>query len=156
MSTRLVAVVLAVAVPLVAHAQRGRGRATGEKPAVNIVQSTGCAERKAGSPESWWLVRATEPRISAPGLFNTNQVDEARKSELGGQSFQLVGVADFLDTASLLETGQRKEFTTAETANATNQLRAGRRVLVKGMLIDTTDPKRINLLAVVGLGETCG
>jgi hypothetical protein len=149
-------VALAVAVPVTVHAQRGRGRGAGEKPAVNIVQSTGCAERRAGNPESWWLVRATEPRISAPGLFNTNQVDEARKSELGGQSFQLVGVADFLDTESLLKTGQRKEFTTAETANATNQLRAGHKVLVKGMLIETTDPKRINLLTVIGVGETCG
>jgi hypothetical protein len=151
-----VAVALAVAVPLTAHAQRGRGRGGGEKPAVNIVQSTGCAERRAGTPETWWLVQATEPRISVPGLFNANQIEEAKKSGLGAQSFQLVGVADFLDTESLLKTGQRKEFTTAETANATNELRAGRKVLVKGMLIETSDPKRINLLAVIGVGESCG
>ena len=153
---RVVAVALAVAVPITAHAQRGRGRGTGEKPAVDIVQTTGCAERKAGNPETWWLNRATEPRVSAPGLFNTNQVEEARKTGLGEQSFQLVGVADFLDSESLLKSGQRKEFTTAETANATNQLRAGHKVLVKGMLIANTDPKRINLLSVIGVGETCG
>ena len=64
-------------------------------------------------------------------------------------------MADFLDAESLLKSGQRKDFTSSETVNATNQLRAGHRVLVKGMLIDAPDQKRINLLSVVALADTC-
>ena len=33
--------------------------------------------------------------------------------------------------------------------------RPGRKVLVKGMLITTSEPKRINLLNVVGLADSC-
>lgn len=141
--------------PLTLHAQRGRG-ATGEKPKVDIVQSVGCAERKGGTPESWWLTRAADPRVVGPGMFNTTQVEEARKVALGSQLFQLIGVADFLDAEGLLKSDQRKEFTTKETANATGQLRTGHRVLVKGLLIEGADQKRINLLTVIGLAETCG
>src|SRR5438093_214902 len=35
-------------------AQRGRGN-SGEKPAVDVVQSVGCVERRDGNPETWWL-----------------------------------------------------------------------------------------------------
>jgi hypothetical protein len=88
-------------------------------------------------------------------MFNTNQVEEARKTPLGTQSVRLIGVAEFLTREELLKTGQRKEFTNPETANATGQLQHGHKVLVKGMFIDTPDEKRINLLAVVGLSESC-
>jgi hypothetical protein len=148
------ALVFVIGLPSAGHAQRGRG-ATGEKPKVDIVQSVGCAERRSGAPESWWLTRAVDPRVTQPGLFNTNQVDEARKASLGSLSFQLVGVTDFLTPEELLKSGQRREFTTPETANATGQLRHGHKVLVKGMLIDAPDQKRINLLSVVGLADTC-
>jgi hypothetical protein len=135
-------------------AQRGRG-ASGDKPKVDIVQTVGCAERKAGNPDTWWLNRAADPRASAPGMFNTTQVGEAKAATLGANVFQLVGVADFLDADGLLASGRRKEFTTRETANATGQLRPGHKVLVKGLLIEG-DPKRINLMSVVGVGDTCG
>jgi hypothetical protein len=150
------AAVFAVGVVLSAtpHAQRGRG-ARGEKPKVDIVQTVGCADRKDGSPEIWLLTRAAEPEVAPAGLLNVKQVEAAKTAALGTNVFQLVGVADFLDTEGLLRSGPRKEFTTPETANATGDLRPGRKVLVKGMLIDTLDPKRINLLAVVGLADTC-
>jgi hypothetical protein len=146
--------VCVIGLPLSVDAQRGRGRG-GEKPTVDIVQSVGCAERKSGNPETWWLTRAADPRVVPQGMFNTNQVEEARKVALGTQSFRLVGVAEFLTPEDLLKTGQRKEFTTPQTANATGQLRAGHKVLIKGMLIDTPDEKRVNLLAVVGLSDAC-
>jgi hypothetical protein len=158
------ALVIGIALPLMLQAQRGRG-GTGEKPKVAIVQSVGCIERKDGSPggggprsetETWWLTRAADPTTAPSGVFSTTQVEAATSVELGVQVFQLIGVADFLDTEALLRSGQRKEFTTPETANATGQLRQGHKVLVKGMLIDTADPKRINLLAVIGLAGTCG
>ena len=63
--------------------------------------------------------------------------------------------ADFLDVEGLLASGDRALFTTPEQANATGELRAGRTVLVKGLLIEADESSRINLMAVVGLSETC-
>jgi hypothetical protein len=143
-----------LAFPPAASAQRGRGANTGEKPAVDVVQSVGCAARKPGSPETWWLNRAVDPRVAQPGIFTVPQVEQAKSVPLGANTFQLIGVADFLDAEGLLKSGQRREFTTPENANATGQLRDGRKVLVKGMLINA-EVKRINLLAVISLSESC-
>jgi hypothetical protein len=138
-------------IPLGVHAQRGRGP-SGDKPKVDIVQTVGCAERKS---DIWWLTRAAEPRTTTGGIFNSNQVEAAKSTGLGTQSFQLVGTADFVDPEELLRTGQRKEFTTPENVNATGQLRAGRKVLVKGLLVPAADATRINILSVVALADSC-
>ena len=138
------------------HAQRGRGNQSGEKPAVDIVQTVGCVERRDGSPETWWLTRAIDPRTAQPGIFAVPQINAAKAAPLGAGSIQLVGVADFLDTEGLLKESRRREFTNAQNANATGELRAGRKVLVKGMYITTSDPKRINLLNVIALADSCG
>ena len=45
---------------------------------------------------------------------------------------------------------------TARNANATGELKAGRKVLVKGMFITRGDTKRINLLNLISLAESCG
>jgi hypothetical protein len=140
----------------VVAAQRNRGAASGEKPAVDVVQTLGCVDQRAGTPETWWLRQAAEPRVVQPGVFAVAQVDSARGAALGSQAFQLIGVADFLDVDGLLKSGHRSEFTTPQNANATGALRPGRKVLVKGMLITTSDPKRINLLNVVALTDSCG
>jgi hypothetical protein len=138
-------------------AQRGREGGPAEKPKVEIVQTVGCAERKSGSENpTWWLVRAADPRGAPAAMFSSTQIEAAKNAAPGTQVFQLIGVADFLDTEGLLGSGQRKEFTTPETANATGALRQGHKVLVKGLLIDAANPKRINLLAVIGLADTCG
>ena len=136
-------------------AQRGRQANPGEKPAVDVVQSVGCVERRDGNPETWWLTRAVDPRVTPPGVFSTTQIDTARGLPLGANAFQLVGVADFLDTDGLLKSGRRREFTTAQNANATGEIRAGRKVLVKGMFITSGETKRINLLNVIGLADSC-
>jgi hypothetical protein len=136
-------------------AQRGRQTNPGEKPAVDVVQTVGCAERRDGNPETWSLTRAADPRTVQPGVFSTGQVDAAKGAPLGANTFQLIGVADFLDTEGLLKSGRRREFTSAQSANATGELRTGRKVLVKGMFITSTDPKRINLLNVVALSDSC-
>jgi len=152
---RLLSVIALCASPLFA-AQRGRQANPGVKPAVDVVQSLGCVERRDGNPETWWLTRAVDPRVTQPGVFSTTQIDAARGLPLGGNAFQLVGVADFLDTDGLLKSGRRREFTTAQNANATGEIRAGRKVLVKGMFIASGETKRINLLNVVGLADSCG
>ena len=137
-------------------AQRRGAAASSEKPAVDVVQTLGCVEQRTGNPETWWLQKAVDPRVVQPGVFSVAQTDTARSAALGSQAFQLIGVADFLDVDGLLKSGRRSEFTTAQNANATGELRPGRKVLVKGMLITTSDPKRINLLNVVGLADSCG
>ena len=81
---------------------------------------------------------------------------EARSAQLGSRELQLVGVADFLDAESLLRFGERARFTTPEQANASNQLREGSTVLVKGLLIEGGPVDRINLLTVVALTDGCG
>ena len=124
-----------------------------EKPQVEIVKTVGCAEKRSGTPATWWLTRAAEPEVVKGGVFDTDQVEEAKSSPLGAREFQLVGVADFLDTESLLEWGERSKFTTADQANASGELRERRTVLVKGLLIDADPVPRINLLAVVGLAD---
>jgi hypothetical protein len=136
-------------------AQRGRQTNPGEKPAVDVVQSVGCVERRDGNPETWWLTRAVDPRVAQPGVFSAAQIDTARGVQPGTNTFQLVGVADFLDTEGLLKSGRRREFTTAQNANATGDIRPGRKVLVKGMLVTTGETKRINLLNVIGLADSC-
>ncbi len=148
---------LVFVVPGLTQAQRGRG-VTGERPAVDIVHTVGCAERKQGSSDAWWLVQASEPRVASGRIFNSNEVEAATTAALGTDMFQLIGVADFLDTEGLLRSGQRKEFTTPETANATGALRPGRRILVKGLLISpatANEAKRLNVISLVGVADTC-
>ena len=136
-------------------AQRGRQANPGEKPAVDVVQSVGCVERRDGNPETWWLTKAVDPRVTQPGIFSTGQIDAARGASLGTNAFQLIGVADFLDTEGLLKSGRRREFTTPQNANATGEIRPGRKVLVKGMFLTSGETKRINLLNVIGLADSC-
>ena len=128
--------------------------ATTDEPAVEIVHTVGCVERRTGDAE-WWLARAAEPTVTESGVFNQDEVDEARDQALGTQAFHLVGVADFLGAEALLRSFDRSSFTTPDQVNATNELREGRTVLVKGLLIEADDMARINLLAVVGLADTC-
>ncbi len=124
-------------------------------PQVQIVQTVGCVEQRGDDAGGWWLTRAAEPTVVKPGVFDETQVEEANDTAPGSREFQLIGVAEFLDAKSQLEWGDRAEFTTADQVNATNELREGRTVLVKGLLIDPDGDARINLLSVVGLADTC-
>lgn len=125
---------------------------TRTQPQVDIVQTVGCVERRGGN---MWLAGASDPAVIGRGVFNETQVEEARKTAPGTGAFQLIGEAEFLSAEGLLRTAERAVFTTPEQVNATGGLREGRRVLVKGLLIDTERESRINLLAVVALSETC-
>ena len=126
------------------------------EPQVEIVQTVGCVELRNGDDATWWLTRAADPTETRARVFNENQVEEAKETALGSREFQLVGVAEFLDAESLLNFGDRAQFTTADQVNATNELRVGHTVLVKGLLIEAGAVTRINLLAVVGLADVCG
>ena len=138
----------------VASAQR-RAAARGQGPAVEIVHTVGCAERR-GSDTDWWLVRAAEPETTQAGVFNVPEVDAAKERPLGDHEFQLVGVPEFVGAEALLRTADRASFTSPDQVNATGELRDGRTVLVKALLIEAEPAPRLNLLAVVGLADTCG
>jgi hypothetical protein len=147
---------LAVAVWLAPASTQGqRLAATTGELAVEIVQAVGCVERRAGDAE-WWLVRAAEPTVTEAGVFDSDEVAEAREQAFGTHAFHLVGVADFLGAEALLRSFDRSSFTAPDQVNATGELRAGRTVLVKGLLLEAEAGGRINLLAVVGLADTCG
>jgi len=122
---------------------------------IEVVAAVGCVEQRVSNEASWWLIRATEPSVTRAGVFNEVQIEDARESQSGENEFQLIGVADFLTAEGLLRYGERAAFTTPEQINATGELREGRTVLVKGLLIESDESSRINLLAVVGLSDTC-
>jgi len=138
-----------------ASAQR-QSRPPSDPPKAPIVQALGCAEQRAGSPATWWLARASNADTATPGPLNVGQVEKAKGVALGTNTFRLIGEADFLSPEELLKSGERSKFTAADTANASGQLRAGRKVLVKGLLVDVAGEPRINLMSVVSVGETCG
>lgn len=146
-------VIAAACAPLRAAGQQPPA-ADGTGPQVDIVQTVGCVAQGAG--DTWLLTRASEPETTRGGVFDEAQVDDARQVAPGDHEFRLVGVADFLTAEGLLRSADRALFTTPEQINATGELRAGRTVLVKGLLIDTDDEPRINLLVVVGLADSCG
>ena len=86
-------------------------------------------------------------------------MEKAKGATLGTNVFRLIGETDFLSVEELLKSGERSRFTTADTANASGQLRAGRKVLVKGLLVvsgDAGGEQRINLMSVVSLADSCG
>ena len=124
-------------------------------PQVEIVHTVGCAEQRSDDGVTWWLTRAADPAEIGPGPFEQPQVDAARNQETGSREFQLIGFAEFVDPATLLQWADRALFTTEEQVNATNSLQQGSFVLVKGLLIDADGSARINLLSVVGLADTC-
>ena len=148
----LLGILLAVAGP--ASAAQDRPSAHVE-PDIEIVETVGCVAQRAGGAE-WWLVSAAEPDSARAGVFNVPEVEAARDRGLGDREFRLVGVPDFLGAEALLRSADRSLFTTPEQVNATGELRAGRTVLVKGLLIEAAPAAHINLLAVVYLADTCG
>ena len=128
----------------------------GRKPQVEMVHTIGCVERRNDAAAPWWLTRAAEPTVTKTGVFNSDQIAEVKEmAALGTRQFQLVGVADFLTAEGLLGSGDRALFTTPEQVNATGELRDGRTVLVKGLLIETDGDPRLNLVAVVGMEDKC-
>jgi mono/diheme cytochrome c family protein len=73
----------------------------------------------------------------------------------GSDSFELVGVADFVSPAQALNINTRKSLYPVERVNSTGALAPNRRVAAKGVWIPGT-PGRINLTSVVVLSESCG
>jgi hypothetical protein len=124
-----------------------------EKSAAPLVTAVGCAQR---SPQGvWTLANATEVVETRALFMSAKEVEEARKKTLGSGRYVLVGTADFLTKEELLKSSPRAEFTRPEVANATGQLQQGRKVIVKGLLVTAPNERRLNLVAVQQLADTC-
>jgi hypothetical protein len=123
------------------------------KPKVPIVSVVGCASRTAEG--IWMLTNATEGIESKVLFMSAKEIDEAKKKTLGNNRYKLLGTAEFLTKEDLLKHGERAEFTRPEVANATGQLQDGRKLMVKGLLITAPNEKRLNLVSVQQLADTC-
>ena len=123
------------------------------KPKVPLVSVIGCASHTAEG--AWMLTNATNG-VESKALFMTaKEIDEARKKALGNNRYKLLGTLDFLTKEELLKDPQRAKFTRPEVANATGQLQDGRKLFVKAMLITVPNEKRLNLVSVQQLADTC-
>ena len=123
------------------------------KPKVPLVSVVGCASRTAEG--TWMLTNATEGIESRVLFLSAKEIEESRKTALGKNQYKLLGTPEFLTKEELLKSGQRAEFTRPEVANATGQLQDGRKLIVKGLLITDPSEKRLNLVSVRQLADTC-
>ena len=123
------------------------------KPKVPLVTVVGCARRSAGG--SWMLTNATNGIETRQLFMSAKEIEEARKSALGSNSYRLLGTPEFLTKEELLNQEQRAQFTAPQVANATGQLQDGRKLVVKALLVTATNEKRLNLVAVQQLADTC-
>ena len=123
------------------------------KPKVPIVSVVGCATRTADG--TWMLTNATDGIESKVLFMSAKEIEEARKQALGRNRYRLLGTPEFLTREELLKQGQRAEFTRPDAANATGQLQDGRKLVVKGLLITAPNEKRLNLVSVQQLADTC-
>ena len=124
------------------------------KPKVPIVSVVGCASHMPDG--TWMLMKATVGVESKVLFMSEKEIEEARKKPLGNNQYKLLGTLDFLTKEDLLSDPRRAEFTRPEVANASGQLQNGRKVLVKGLLITVSNEKRLNLVSVQQLADTCG
>jgi len=123
------------------------------KPTVPLVSAVGCATRTAEG--SWLLTNATDGVETKSLFMSAKEIEEARTQALGNNRYALLGTPEFVTQEELLRDRQRVEFTRPEVANATGQLQDGRKVFVKGLLITAQDQRRLNLVAVQQLADSC-
>ena len=104
--------------------------------------------------ESVSAVRDRAPGAKSVGILATDGCLKSGIYQAGIEAAGMTVVAVDLKE-DLLSDPRRAEFTRPEVANATGQLQDGRKLLVKGLLITAPNEKRLNLVAVQQLAETC-
>jgi len=139
-----------VAVTLAALTSAGRANAGAGTPVVLVV---GCATDSA-QPQIWTLTQASAAAESPRPGITAEEKAQLGARPLGRNSYQLIGVADFVDVETSRTIGVRGEILSPPRVNATAMLRRGHKVAVKGLYIEGT-PARINLTSVVDLGRAC-
>jgi hypothetical protein len=123
------------------------------KPKVNIVSVVGCASQSDAA--TWTLTHASEALVTEQPYTSEKEIADARSRPLGTGHYRLLGTNEFVTVDELLKDQQRASFTTREGANTTGTLQPGRKVVVKGLLIEASQEKRLNLLSVQPLASTC-
>ena len=124
-----------------------------DKPKSPIILVVGCA-LKGAQPQMWTLSNAGErSESSRPGLA-TGAQERRANGPRGRDTYQLIGVADFVDADTSRTIGDRGALLPRSRVNTTGMLAHGHRVAVKGLYIAATPP-RINLTSVVDLAERC-
>jgi len=142
---------LVCAPPTVVRAQQPESDLS--KPKVPLVSVVGCATRTAEG--NWMLTNATDG-VESKALFMTaKEIEDAKKKPLGSNRYKLLGTLEFLTKEEILKDPQRAKFTRPEVANATGQLQDGRKLFVKALLITVPNEKRLNLVSVQQLADTC-
>jgi hypothetical protein len=123
------------------------------KPSIPIVSVVGCASRMPDN--TWMLTNASEAAVSDRLFTTAKEIEEAKKQALGTNHYKLIGTNEFVTKDELLKDQTRAAFTSPTLANATGQLQDGRRLVVKGLLITTSNEKRLNLVSVQQLADSC-
>ncbi|HUR34778.1 MAG TPA: cytochrome c [Vicinamibacterales bacterium] len=136
-----------------------------------ITTVVGCVA-PGSSPLAWRMSSAAKLPAPAPkagqesatpeaAAFRANhnvtkdEQEAAAKLPIGADTFELIGVADFVAPEQSLRIDTRKALYPLERLNSTGALAPNRRVAAKGVWIPGT-PARINLTSVVVLSESCG
>lgn len=132
-----------------AHAQQKPA----DKPKSPIVVVSGCA-KPGSNPAVWTLSNASERTEAPQPALNKEEQEAAAKRALGSDSYELVGVADFIPPDMSHSVGNRKDILTKERVNTTGKLQAGHKVIIKGLYIAGT-PSRINVTSVIDLAPSC-
>jgi hypothetical protein len=142
-----------LAVVIIATAAAQAQQKPAEKPKAPIVIVSGCA-KPGTNPAVWTLSNASARTEAQQPALNKEEQDAATKVSLGSDSYELVGVADFIPADMSHAVGNRKDILTKDRVNTTGKLQGGHKVIVKGLYIAGT-PSRINVTSVVDLAPTC-
>lgn len=123
------------------------------KSAVDLVSVVGCATHRTDG--AWMLTNAGDPTVVPQAAIAEKEIEAARAQPLGKKGYRLVGTAEFVSAEELARSPVRAEFTTERSANSTGQLENGRKLIVKGLLINAPTEKRLNLTSVRQLSDSC-
>jgi len=88
-------------------------------------------------------------------IVSKDEKEAAAKQAAGSDTFELIGVADFVSPEQALKISTRQELYPVERVNSTGALAPNRRVAAKGVWIPGS-PARVNLTSAVVLSEGCG
>ena len=91
-----------------------------------LVMLVGCAGRTA-QPQIWDLTRAGARTESSRAGITASEKDQLARQTLGQDAYQLIGVADFVDTPTSRTTGDRGAILTSPRVNATGMPPTGAR-----------------------------
>ena len=146
----LAATFVTVALSASLAASQDGQRITVKTPVVTVV---GCAATTS-EPHIWALTRAGELTPSSTAGITSQEKRELQKRPMGRGTYQLIGVADFVDPEQARRIGLRAKLFSSSRVNTTGLLIDGHKVAIKGLYIEGK-PARINLTSVVDLGPGC-